>query len=339
LAKGIDRRVRRQETGRRLYQHHSYFHPDLLDARALLALFFVWVLVCLPYFYMAMQAKQILKYPFFILLASILFCSCKKNEGNNNPPLFDSVTQVHAIIPVLNEVSGIADSRQNPGYLWGEEDSGNPSDIFLISHTGQVSKSIHLEGITNRDWEDMAYFGGDLYLAETGDNNLAETDYRFYHFPEPSAATDTVHNIATIHFKYPDGAHDAEAFIVDPVTKDIYVITKRDNPSRIYKISFPFGADNTAVLAGNLPFTGVVSATLSEDGKECIVKTYNNLYYYTIAPGNSIPQILMHTYIPLPYHIEPQGEAVCFAADGSGFYTLSEKGFSSSVNLYFYKRN
>src|SRR5206468_10556316 len=76
----------------------------------------------------------------FILLASIVFSSCKKNEANNNPPLFDSVTQVHALLPLLNEVSGIADSRQNPGYLWGEEDSGNPSVIFLRSeeHTSEL---------------------------------------------------------------------------------------------------------------------------------------------------------------------------------------------------------
>jgi hypothetical protein len=36
--------------------------------------------------------------------------------------------------------------------------------------------------------------------------------------------------------------------------------------------------------------------------------------------------------------MEPQGEAVSFALDGSGFFTVSEKGFANSVNINFYNR-
>jgi hypothetical protein len=184
----------------------------------------------------------------------------------------------------------------------------------------------------------MALVDGQIYIAETGDNSQVYPDYLFYKFPEPTQATDTVKNIETIRFTYPDGPHDAEAFLVDPVTKDIFIITKRDVPSRIYKLAFPYGATNVVTPAGNLDYAGVVSAALSPDGNEIIVKTYTDLYHYKKSSSQSIAQALQGDTTLIKYIAEPQGEAISFAADNSGFYTLSEKGFASYVNLNFYKR-
>jgi hypothetical protein len=60
--------------------------------------------------------------------------------------------------------------------------------------------------------------------------------------------------------------------------------------------------------------------------------------YYKRQPNQTIVQTLKNTYTSIPYVIEPQGEAVAFANDGSGYYTISEKGFSNSVKIYFYRR-
>jgi hypothetical protein len=241
---------------------------------------------------------------------------------------------------MINEISGIADSKVNAGYLWGEEDSGNPPAIFLISHSGSIFKNVYIKGAVNRDWEDMALSGTDLYIADIGDNNQVYTDYTIYTFPEPEKSTDTISNFSTIRFKYEDGSHDAEAFIVDPALKDIYLITKRDNKSRIYKLAFPYSYTslNIATQVGTLPYGGVVSATISADGKEILVKTYPAVLHYTRTTQESIPQVLGKNYTAIPYKMEPMGEAVTFAADNSGYYTLSEKGFSNNVNLYYYKR-
>lgn len=242
---------------------------------------------------------------------------------------------VQPLTPVLNEISGIADSKVNPGYIWGEEDSGKPNQIYLIGHDGKVIKTVYLKGITNRDWEDMALADGFLFLAETGDNAQAYTSYRFYKFAEPAMNVDTVSAIETINFSYPDGSHDAEAFVID-ASKNIYIITKRDAASKIYKLGYPYGTSNTVSLVGSLPYNGVVSATINAG--ELIVKTYTGLFYYKRQQNQSIEQTLKGSYSSLPYVIEPQGEAVSFAHDGSGYYTLSEKGFGNTVNLYFYKR-
>ena len=276
---------------------------------------------------------------FFSLLSFFLFTSCSKNNNDSGPEiLFDSIPVSKPVIPVVVEISGIADSKINQGYIWAHEDSGTPSQVYLINHNGQVVKTMFLQNTSNRDWEDMALVDGQIYIGETGDNSQVYPDYLFYKFPEPSLMTDTIKNIETIRYSYPDGSHDAEAFIVDPATKDIFIITKRDNPSRIYKLSFPYAATNILTLAGSLDYSGVVSATISPDGGEIIIKTYTELFYYNRSSSETIAQALQDDKKLLKHVVEPQGEAICLAADHSGFYTLSEKGFASFVNLNFYRR-
>lgn len=253
---------------------------------------------------------------------------------------FDSIPTTVPVQPLIEETSGLADSKANAGYLWVEEDSGNPNQLYLLKHDGKVQKKVYLAGITNRDWEDVALAGTDLYVGEIGDNNAAYSDYAFYKFAEPTAAVDTVRNIETIRFRYPDGPHDAEAFFVEPSTGNIYIITKRDSLSLIYKLAAPLStsAMNVAERVGQLPYNGVVSAALSSDEKELIVKTYLALYYYTVGTGEKKEAALQKSYAKLPYVLEPQGEAVCFSAANNGYFTLSEKGFAAAVQLYFYKR-
>jgi hypothetical protein len=271
----------------------------------------------------------------------VSFFSCERSSVSGNPSFpFDSIPTGKTLNPLINEISGIADSKVNPGFLWGQEDSGNPPQLYLINHNGSVVKTVFLKGIINRDWEDMALAGGAIYIAETGDNNLAYSEYSFYRFPEPGSLADTVSTIDNIRFKYDDGPHDAEAFLVDESSKDIYIITKRDSLSKFYKLAYPYSLTslNTASFVGALPYSGVVSAALSPSGNEVIVKTYTGLRYYKRNEGESVEQVLRKSYVELPYKLEPQGEAISFAGDNSGFFTLSEKGFGSSVNLYFYKR-
>ena len=254
--------------------------------------------------------------------------------------IFDSIPVVKPLKPSINEISGIAASHTAPQHLWGHEDSGNPPQLFLINTDGTVVKKLYLKGTVNRDWEDMTRAGGDLYIGDIGDNNRSFSKYAIYKFAEPTPNQDTVYSFEKIWYQYPDGAHDAEALLVDPATKDIFIITKRDKPSLIYKIAFPYSSTelNTAVRIGQLTYNGVVSAALSPDAKQIIVKTYNTLRYYDVS-NRTIEAALQTTPVALPYTKEPQGEAVTFAVDNSGFFTLSEKRFSGTVNLYFYRRN
>ena len=180
-----------------------------------------------------------------------------------------------------------------------------------------------------------------IFIADIGDNRARSRQYFIYRFEEPTASTDTVYAIEKISFRYPDGSHDAEAMLIDNITKDIYLITKRDTLSKIYKLPYPQSTSsvNTATYVGSLGFNGVVSASCSADGLEIIVKTYFSISYWKRNRAEAISDVLKKKPLLLSYMLEPQGEAACFKNDKSGFYTLSEKPFfSGSVDLNFYKR-
>ncbi len=279
-----------------------------------------------------------------LVLASACFTCDNEPVVEPTPPLpasqFEAEPVRKAVVPMVLETSGIADSKTYPGHLWAQEDSGNPTQLYLMGHDGSVKKKVFLKGTVNRDWEDMILSGNDLYLADFGDNNQVYGTYTIYQFPEPAAAVDTVENIKTISFKYPDTPHDAEAFLVDATSSDIYIITKRDDVAKIYRLAHPYSytSINTPTLVGTLPYNNVVSAAQSPDGKDIIIKTYTNLYHYSRSETQSIGEALNNSFTSLPYLLEPQGEAITFANDNKGFFTLSEKGIGTMVNLYFYKR-
>ncbi len=263
--------------------------------------------------------------------------ACGKDPAPEAP--FEKEPQVRLLAPMVNELSGLTYSLLAPGHLWGQEDSGNPANILLIREDGTVVRTVRLRGAVNRDWEEIARAGNDLYIGDIGDNSAAYSEYRILVVPEPAPGTDTVDVAQTLRFTYPDGAHDAEAFLVDPVSRDIFLITKRDNPSRIYRLSSPNpGAVSVASFVGTLPFSGVTAATLSADGNELIVRGYFNLYYFNRNSGESIPQALARAPRELSFQAEMQGEAVCLLPDRSGFITGSEKGPGTAGQLYFYRR-
>ncbi len=244
------------------------------------------------------------------------------------------------VSPAIAEASGIGDSRTNENALWVIEDSGNPPQLLLLGHDGKVKNKLPLPNATNRDWEDIAVSEGYVYVGDIGDNNQKYASYKIYKAPEPAAGASEVTAVETISFAYPDGAHDAEAFLVAPQSGDIYVITKRDSLAQVYKIAAPYSTTsaNVAEKVGQLSFTNVVSASLAPDGGKLIVKTYDAVYQYPVLNKEPIAAALKHVPSKLPYQTEPQGEAVCFKRDGSGYFTLSEQFMGKDVQLYFYKQ-
>lgn len=291
-----------------------------------------------------------------ILPLLFLLSACDKSPSTPIPPIPPN-NEIFERLPLnyfpsrpILEVSGIADSRTIPDHLWVHEDSGNPPRLFLLKHEGFVTDSFLLDGATNRDWEDIAVGKGPddaltyVYVGDIGDNNAQYSSYTVYRIPEPkSFIEDKITVYDKIEFTYPDGSHDSEALLIDDATMDIYIITKRDARSKVYKIPYPQSTTsvNQAVFVRDLEFSGVVSGALSFPGKELIVKTYTDLFYYTRTAGEGLDVTLGKAPTDtLAYELEPQGEAVAFANNNSGFFTYSEKGLSDEApNLLYYRRN
>ncbi len=250
--------------------------------------------------------------------------------------------------PTLNEISGIASSYSLPGTLWCEEDSGNENNIYLMRNNGEFLGTVVMSSLTDRDWEDMSIGPGPLdgvhyiYLAEIGDNNVVNADKFIFRFPEPIISNPTfpftvnIKSVDKISFNYPDGIKNAEAVMIDPLTKDIYVISK-EGQAVIYVARYP--QDITKVFTmtklGVLPISDVTAADISPDGKEILIKNYAVILYWKKLGNETISELLQKVPIRAPYQVEEKGEAVCWSSDGSGYFTTSEL---PGQPVYFYKR-
>ena len=258
----------------------------------------------------------------------------------------------------INEASGIVASYRNKGLLWTHNDSGDANRIYSMDANGKGTREFYLEGATNRDWEaiGMAAFpeGSFIYVGEVGDNNAVHTESAIYRVPEPEITastpkTNTLKNVQKISYKYPDGARDAETILIDQSTKDIFIISKRESTKRLYRLPYPqsytqtttaeFVQELTTFSTGSGQQLYLTDGNVSVDNQEIIVKSYFQIFHWRRKSGETIPDALKRTPLILPYGIEPQGEGVCFAQDGSGYYTISEESDSKiPVKLYFYKR-
>jgi hypothetical protein len=284
-----------------------------------------------------------------LLPVILLLLACNKKKTYPLQPApegFRKVPESYLVFPAIKEASGIADSKVNEDHLWVEQDSGNPARLYMLKHNGILTDSVSIEGATNRDWEDIAVAKGPddalsyVYIADIGDNNRTYSSYMIYRLPEPNFTANSVSEFDKIEFTYPDGSHDAEAFLVDDSTKDIYIFLKTAGGTPVYKLRYPqnTGAMNQAELVTTVDIPGIVSATLSSTGAEMIIKTYGNLYYYKRTPKEGVETTLTKIPESLAYSIEPQGEAVCFANNNSGFFTLSEEAMDVIAELKFYRR-
>lgn len=280
----------------------------------------------------------------FFALSLILLptlCSCQKKESPQPPGTGNEIKPVSVpVTPVIAEASGIADSKSRKNALWVIEDSGNPPELVLLGHDGKVQERIGVTGATNRDWEDLVLEKGRLYIADIGDNNQVQTEYRIYRMDEPGPRTTSVSKVETIRFRYADGSHDAEAILVQPQTEDIYIITKRDAQSLVFKLEHPYSFSNVNVArkVGELGYNTVVSAALAPNAREIMVKTYSKIFRYARQGNEPLEATLARTPEEAPYVQEPQGESLCYKLDNSGYFTLTEQLLNLPVNLYFYHR-
>lgn len=249
----------------------------------------------------------------------------------------------------LDETSGIVASQAHDDVLWTHNDSGDGPNLYAMSSRGEVLCTLTLGNVSNRDWEDIAYGPGPkpganyLYVSETGDNEAKARSVFVYRVEEPQIVgkKNLQATAEKLEFSYPDGARDAEALIVDPITQDIYIITKREKKSRIYMAKAPHVADSkrTLTFVGELPMPLITAADISAKGDEILMKDYAYVYYWQRKGNEPVSTTLKRTPTKLPYMPEPQGEAICFTKNAEGYLTLSEREDTSfTTTLYLYLR-
>ncbi len=253
----------------------------------------------------------------------------------------------------LTEISGIAASIKYPGHFWVHNDSGDDENIFLIDTLGNTIARVFVLNITSRDWEDIAVGPGPeegesyIYIGDIGDNNKVHSFSYVYRLEEPNLDTSLFNQnisisrnqVSAFTYRYADGPRDAEILMIDPATKDLYIVTKRENNVQIYTMPYPQIDKDSLILTRSdvtLPFRMTNGGDISADGGEILIKNLTTVFYWKREPGESIIGALARKAMTLPYIEEPQGEAIAWLRDRSGYITVSE---GRNENIYLYKRN
>lgn len=255
-------------------------------------------------------------------------------------------------LEALEETSGIAASRKNRDVFWLHNDSGTRSVIYAVNRQARHLGIYEIVGAQPGDWEDIAVGPGPqsgvdyLYIGNIGDNDAEHVLCYIYRVPEPRVlATQPPARVKllgtqTIAVRYPDGPRDAETLMVDPITRDIYIISKREAQVHVYRAPYPQSVAQpiTLELVAKLPISWVVAGDISSDGREILIKTYDAIYYYRRPSAAPLWHAFAREGIMLPYYLEPQGEAIAWDAEGRGYITVSEVYFKIPAHLYFYPR-
>jgi hypothetical protein len=265
-------------------------------------------------------------------------------HGGDLPCFSDPVEVGQVADARLNECSGIGWSRTQP-ILWAHNDSGDSARFFGFFEDGTLAAVVSLEGASASDWEDMGMGpnpeGGHLlFFADIGDNGSSRDHVSIYRLPEPAIDLDaapvefSVTGWERYHFQYPDGAHNAETFFVDPGTLENYILTKAaSGESQLFVADNP-EADSTTTMtevaaltfgAGDLPGSPTTTGgDISGDGSRILVRTYTRIFLFLRYPWGTVADALLGEVYELPQPSEPQAEAVAFTPDAMSYTTVSE---------------
>ena len=247
--------------------------------------------------------------------------------------------------PAIDELSGLAVSRADAGVLWGHNDTGAGPVLYRFGPAGEDLGSVFVKGARASDWEDLAAFEQRgvpaLLVADTGDNLGVRNELTLYAVSDPGRAG-PARLLWRLPFRFADGARDCEAVAVDPVGREILLVTKRDEPPRLYRLALPERTPAAPQVAeylgdvGGLPAPGLGERVLrpfarkptaldvSRDGATAVLVTPREALVYRRAPGQGWAQAFAAPVATLELPGLPQVEAAALSADGRELIVGSE---------------
>jgi hypothetical protein len=228
--------------------------------------------------------------------------------------------------PALNEISGLVASRAHRRTLWVHEDNLNPEQVTAVSMKGATKATVQLAGAENKDWEDIAFSEGAVWVGDIGDNFAERNWIRVYWFPEPPNLTSTSVTPLSATFRYPpNNSPDAEALIVDGGNDELFVITKKLGESRVFRgdlSGIVDGEERTLSLAVNdLTIDRVTAADLGTPGVLVKNDISSEGWLYPWTASHSVEDALAGAPCRVP--VGP-GESIGFNKRGTGYYTVPE---------------
>jgi hypothetical protein len=251
--------------------------------------------------------------------------------------------------PGVNESSGLAASRSNPGIYWTHNDSGDEPFVYAFDATGESRGVFRVTGAKARDWEDMAVGPGPargqsyLYVGDIGDNDKERAEIVIYRVPEPKVTAadkessrrfpQVTTGSDAIRLRYPDGKFDAETLMVHPTTGNLYIVTKvMLKNATVYEAPAPLtpGKVITMRRIGDIRVPSLMGGVLtggsiSPDGRRVALCDYLQGYEVVLPSGvKDFNEIWKQTVTPFKLGQREQGESITYRADGKALLATSE---------------
>ncbi len=278
---------------------------------------------------MTTTAKQLLGAAFGILSIAASAATLNYDLGKQIATLDDSA---------IDESSGLAASQSATNVFWTHNDSGGGPKLYAFGSDGKALATLHVSDASARDWEDMASVTIDkkpvLIIGDIGDNSARRKGATIYLLDEPtlharSAVSITVKPTHTLPFSYEDGPHNCESIAVDPITKTLFLVSKRQAKTcKVYSLHWPEkpgkAAPQSAKAIATLTIPTTTAMDISPDGLRAIILTYGDAYEYTRKKGESWAEGFTNTARRIRMPLRMQGESICYGRDGRTLYLSSE---------------
>lgn len=272
------------------------------------------------------------------------------------PPFTGPVVAGQLAAPPKLETSGLAASRRSPDVLWTHDDSGGAAALYAVRTTGEQLAVLRILGENNEDWEDLAAFELDgkpwLLIADTGDNDAKRPTVLLHLVEEPPLDRSngggelSVRPTRTLRVRYEDGPRNCESVAVDATDRAVYLLTKREDVPRLYRVELEPKDPNAIVIARHVGLMSrvpqptkaqrkekgylgrrraeVTAMDFAADGSAAIVLTYGDLLLFPRRAGETWGEALAREPIPLAPPNLVQVEAACFSPDGKRIYVAAE---------------
>ncbi|GAA2800159.1 hypothetical protein [Saccharopolyspora taberi] len=226
----------------------------------------------------------------------------------------------------LDELSGLS----SDGESWfAVNDGGSELEVYVLDPADCSVRDVRTADVDPYDVEDLAIAqDGTAWLADIGDNGH-ERDDVVLHALSPKGTS------KLYRLTYPNGAHDAEALLLDRSGVP-YIVTKEPfGPAGVYRPAGELAQDRAVPLervasvslrstrtpggpmSGTLGSVLVTGGAVSHDGMVAAIRTYTEAYLFAAPDGDLAAALNRDPVAQIPLPNEPQGEALAWEPDGT----------------------
>ncbi len=231
---------------------------------------------------------------------------------------------------LIQETSGIVQSRHDPEVFWAHPDSGNAAKLVAFRLDGQILAEVIVDGAPNIDWEDIcADDAGHLYIGDLG-NNTGMLPVRYVYQvkePDPHHPPDQpIEVIKRWRVRYPDD----ERFNCESLVwrkGELYALGRTPTrEAQLYRLAAHGADDHVFTKVGTVPVASVAGADVSSDGQHLVVCNPSQAVVIPWPEGEDAPvdSAAVPAAKTIRYRPTSAMESCCFA--GNDLVLVNEGG-------------